>query len=178
MQRKPIIAWFLLALLAAPLVVVVVGYQQTRYAVRKAVKQQMIAGMDRSRLTMLVLAKTDAEGLLRWEHSREFEYKGAMYDVVEASSDSDSVRYLCWPDHHETRLNRQLRHLVNLAMGSNPRSQREHTRLFDFLSKLFPAGYSTASPASPSACLVSFASPEKNFSSRNPETDLPPPRLV
>lgn len=167
-----------MALLAAPVVVILVSYQQTRYAVRKAVKKQMIAGMDRARLTLLVFSKSRSHKVLRWEHSKEFEYRGQMYDVVETSSDNDSVRYLCWPDHHETRLNRQLSRLVNIAMGSNPQHQREHKLLFDFLSKLFPPGFSTPSLISPDNWGAAFALFKNSFSSRNPETDLPPPRLV
>lgn len=175
-QRNRWIVLLFIVLLAAPVVVTTFRYQQARYTVRKAVKQQMIAGMDRRHLTVLVFSKTDAERRLHWEHDREFEYLGQMYDVVEATFTGDSVHYLCWPDHHETRLNLQLNRLVNMAMGSLPMNQTNQKQLLDFLSKLFPP------PAS--ATLASALNHRGSWLvrsshipfSRTIETDLPPPR--
>lgn len=177
-HRNRLIALFFIALLAAPLVVTTFRYQQARYAVRKAVKQQMIAGIDRRHLTMLVFSHNHIQRLLRWEHDGEFEYKGQMYDVVETTSDRDSVRYLCWPDHHETRLNRHLNHLVSQALGAHPLNKASQKRLLDFLTKLFPPPATTALLGAVNDADSWLRSAPGRLFSRAVETDLPPPRFV
>jgi hypothetical protein len=72
-------------------------------------------------LVLFEFTKFEAGILLRWEHPREFEYQGRMYDIVEAQDLGDAVRYLCWWDRQETRLNAEMRSLALRALGQTPR---------------------------------------------------------
>ncbi len=97
----------------------------------------MIGGMDKSAFVLLKFTKEESETKLRWEHSREFEYAGQMYDVVEAAEQGDTTYYYCWWDHEETKLNLQLSGLVAHAMGKNPLNKEKQERLSSFLKNLY-----------------------------------------
>lgn len=97
-----------------------------------------------------MMRKTDREGLvllsfdaelaatqLRWEHDREFEFEGMMYDVVEAESCEGMVHYWCWPDGEETSLNRLLEELVAFATSADGSNQNERNSQLDFYASLF-----------------------------------------
>jgi len=86
---------------------------------------------------LLKFTKEEAESKLRWEHSREFEYNGQMYDVVEKQEQGDTTYYYCWWDHEETKLNLQLSELVANAMGKNPLNKDKQERLTNFLKNLY-----------------------------------------
>jgi hypothetical protein len=105
--------------------------------VKKEIKWRMIDRMDKAELVLLKFTKEQAEAELEWEHSREFEYNGQMYDVVEKSEYGDTTYYYCWWDHEETKLNRLLSELVSNTMGKNPLNKERQERLNTFLKSLF-----------------------------------------
>ena len=105
--------------------------------VRKEIKKQIIAGIDRNKLTVLKFTKEEAATELWWKHSKEFEYKGEMYDVVKSQEKGDSIQYWCWPDKKETLLNKQLKSLVTITMKHNPLNQKKSTEIIDFFKLLY-----------------------------------------
>lgn len=104
---------------------------------RKEVKRNLIKGVDRSALVLLKFSKKEVGTQLRWEHSGEFEYRHNMYDIVESEERGDSIWYLCWWDHAETQLNRQLADLTEWAMRGDAPSQERQLRLERFLKSLY-----------------------------------------
>ncbi|MBK9591208.1 MAG: hypothetical protein IPO32_06800 [Crocinitomicaceae bacterium] len=62
---------------------------------KREIKHRIIEGIDRSELVELSFTPEE-EQQLRWEHSKEFEYKGEMYDVVESKSENGKITYWCW----------------------------------------------------------------------------------
>lgn len=105
--------------------------------VKKAVKWRIIEGIDRSELVLLSFTRQESEVLLRWVHSREFEYNDEMYDVVESSIDEDSARYWCWWDYEETKLNRELRGIVSSLFGKSSNNKDKINNLISFYRALF-----------------------------------------
>ncbi len=61
--------------------------------VRAVVQEEIQAGMDEEALVLLKFTDTEAQLLLHWEHDREFEYLGQMYDIVETEQIGDTVYY-------------------------------------------------------------------------------------
>jgi hypothetical protein len=82
---------------------------------KREIKHRIIEGIDRSELVELSFTPEE-EQQLRWEHSKEFEYKGEMYDVVESKSENGKITYWCWWDNEETSLNRRLNNLLTRAL--------------------------------------------------------------
>jgi hypothetical protein len=79
----------------------------------------------------------DTSTLLRWEHSKEFEYDQQMYDIVERSYLGDSVTYLCWWDHAETALNKELAATVFNMLKQNPIKSKAQDKWLTFYKSLF-----------------------------------------
>jgi hypothetical protein len=105
--------------------------------IKKEIKRKIISEVDKSELVLLKFTEEEKNSQLTWEHSKEFEYKGEMYDIIETYKVGDTAYYWCWWDHEETKLNKQLNHLVSLAMGSNPKNQDNQQRLMNFFKSLY-----------------------------------------
>lgn len=97
----------------------------------------MIAGIEREELELLKFTEKEKQNLLNWKHSKEFEYNGEMYDIVETSIVGDTTYYWVWWDKEETKLNRQLDELVSFALGNNPKNQENQKRLHKFFKSLY-----------------------------------------
>ena len=78
----------------------------------------------------------DARLKLDWEHSREFEYKGEMYDVIRAETKGDSIWYWCYWDRKETKLRKELNVLLVNLMGPGQQNKNEGRQLNDFFKSL------------------------------------------
>lgn len=127
---------FLLSLIT-PVVGTVGWLHLKESAVKREVKWRMIAGISREELSLVKVSKDAARSELHWEHSREFEYQGQMYDVVATETHGDTLYYWCWWDHEETRLNKQLQELVAGIMGTSPERQEKQAQLISYFQSLF-----------------------------------------
>jgi hypothetical protein len=107
--------------------------------VRKALKWQLIAGVEREALVLLKFTPEEARTQLRWKHAGEFEYRGEMYDIVETAIHGDTAYYWLWWDREETQLNRQLQALVGQALRQDPERRAAQARFFDFFETLYCA---------------------------------------
>jgi len=116
--------------------------QWQKKQVKKEVKRQIIKGMDKEYLVLLKFSYPETTTLLRWEHSREFEYRGEMYDVVETIAEEDSVAYWCWHDQRETRLNRRLKAMIEDAAEENPQTRETYRWLANYFQLQFLPSYS------------------------------------
>ncbi|WP_375580284.1 hypothetical protein ABWH96_04395 [Marivirga tractuosa] len=105
--------------------------------VKHEVKWKIIEGIDKSELVLIHLSKNEAAEKLDWEHSREFEFEGEMYDVVEFEETADSVKYWCWWDYEETSLNKNLAEVVNNLLGNHPDKKEKEQKLISFYQSLF-----------------------------------------
>lgn len=60
---------------------------------------------------------------LNWEHEREFELEGLMYDVVETTVSNGIYQLVCYPDTEESLIKKKLKALLTLEHkkpGSSP----------------------------------------------------------
>lgn len=106
---------------------------QRKAAIRESVKERILAGVGENELVELRFTVHDSKTELEWEHAREFEYLGEMYDVVRSVQHSDSVTYWCIHDKAETQLNRQLESLTDQAASHDPQRQASVSNYLDFL---------------------------------------------
>lgn len=134
--RKFMSIFFMLVLIA-PLVTTHLRLSHQRHIVRKEIKRKIIKGIDKDKLVKLSFTADDAKTKLKWEHSREFEYNGEMYDVVEKSVNGDTTHYWCWWDNEETQLNRQLAGLVNNYLQHDTKTTSGRKNLHSFLKQLY-----------------------------------------
>jgi hypothetical protein len=134
---KKIIGIFLLVVLIAPFLGTYLWLRHEKSIVRKTVKKQLIAGLDKKELTLLEFSIEAAQRELEWEHSKEFRYKDRMYDVVYSKADGNSISYWCWLDKEETKLNKLLGALVAKALGNDPLQKDKEKDYTDFTKSLF-----------------------------------------
>ena len=100
----------------------------------------IIAGMNKEHLVLLTFSLAETETVLSWHHSREFEFEGEMFDIVETEIFGDSVFYWCWHDKEETGINRQIDDLVANALSSDPQKREQQQRFTSFLKIQYLAG--------------------------------------
>lgn len=107
-MKTNLTALLLLLSLLAPTLALYSWLQGKKFVHREEVSEWMEEDLPESELTLLVFSRSEARSLLRWEHDREFEYRGQMYDLSKSEAKGDSLYYWVWPDHAETALNKAL----------------------------------------------------------------------
>ncbi len=105
-------------------------------ALEQSWEVRMEAENGKERLVRLGFTRSGINRKVRWEHPREFEFEGQMYDVIAIDTLGDSLFVQCWLDLEETRLKQnngtEQEHPVPLA------GQKESKgRTFTFFSPLF-----------------------------------------
>jgi hypothetical protein len=100
--------------------------------IRKEIKMMIKAGVPDGELSVIRHTAENSEDFF-WIHSREFRYRGVMYDVVRSEQASDGATLLhCVTDHQETLL------FANLDRMTKSRAARHpaHTKAIHFYSLL------------------------------------------
>lgn len=105
--------------------------------VKEKVEKEIMVQMEEDDLQMLAFTRKEAEQDLYWEHSKEFEYKGEMYDVVEKKITTDSVYYWCWKDEEETVLKKKLHTLLWDRLSNDQKHQQKKSELYQILDSFF-----------------------------------------
>ena len=136
---KKAVALFLFICLIVPFTGTFCWLHFQKSLVKKKLKTEIIAHLDQQELVFLKFSKAEKDTRLKWEHAKEFEYQGQMYDIVKSELTGDSVSYWCWPDHEETRLNRNLNKLVAMALGVDPQNKENQQHLMNFIKTLYHA---------------------------------------
>jgi hypothetical protein len=80
-------------------------FVQQKIKSHKRITQQSVLNGERdSELILLKIPFNQASELL-WEHSKEFEFRGNMYDIKTSFTAGDTAYYYCYLDHKEKDLN-------------------------------------------------------------------------
>lgn len=134
--------------------------------------------MDKKDLVLLKFGKSENESKLRWKHSKEFEYKGQMYDIVETKLSGDTILYWCWWDNDETKLNKKLTNLVADILGNNQQNKENNKRLVQFLKSLYhtPLG-NWMIPYQLKSCTY-FIDNSEIYISFSSDPIVPPPQFI
>ena len=134
---KKLTSIILLLSLILPFVGTVSWLNYQKKKIKRQIKHEIIAGIDKSELVQFTFTKTQIKEELSWKHSKEFKYKNSMYDIVEADTTENTVTYWCWWDHKETVLNKQLNKLLANFLGNDKESKETKTRFSHFYQSLY-----------------------------------------
>jgi hypothetical protein len=118
-----------LGFLIDPLVGGFLSLYGQKMAVKRQVARHIVRPSADDGIVLLTFTQEETRTLLRWEHPREFEYDGQMYDIIETTERGDKVTYRCWWDRAETRLNERLRALAARAFREIPKLGGERAPL-------------------------------------------------
>ena len=106
-------------------------------AIQEAVQRKLEEGIHVNELVKLTFLKKEIPRLLKWEHGKEFEYNGQMYDVVEVTDVGDSLQYRCWWDKAETAIKKNKQKLLHAGIDtSNPKKHISLT-FSDFYKSIY-----------------------------------------
>jgi len=129
-------------------------------------------------IELIVFNKADIQNKkinFKWIHSREFEYNGDMYDIVEKKETETELIVYCINDTKEKKLEEEFEKKVHKNSLEN--KQRPVSNNFNFVSISEPA--LTVNPFSATVTSVIFKNWLNEFySSPHPDITSPPPRLV
>ena len=97
-------------------------------------KMKIKAGVPEDQLAVITV-NSQNENELHWKHSREFKYRGVMYDVVRKEQHNDhSTTYFCVNDAQETQLFEDLNNIVFQESNSKHNNKNNVKRIIDLFS--------------------------------------------
>jgi len=136
-RLKRIAAILLLCVFAFNLVGFLVVFKIQQRQVRKEIKEQIRQGVPEGELAVITVTP-ETETLLEWEHSKEFKYKGMMYDIVrKVIIDESTIVYYCVSDTQETELFASLDELIKKNMNRKNDGNNPAKDLFKLLSHVY-----------------------------------------
>ncbi|MDX2283737.1 MAG: hypothetical protein NW241_06220 [Bacteroidia bacterium] len=145
------------------------------YAARQAAWERLEGRTESQTLVYLRFSRDAARTQLRWEHAREFEYRGQMYDIVSEEIRSDSVRYGCWPDARETELRQAAREAAGRMLGAGARSRQRSRALAQLLTQVYMPAGTAWQPEMPEKPAVRYAAHAPGAGLLPPAPEAPPP---
>lgn len=175
-MRGKLFAIMLFFCFVAPIATTFIILEYQKKQVKREIKRKIIAGLDREELVLLKFTEKEKNTQLKWKHAKEFEYQGEMYDIVETMVVGDTTYYWLWWDHEETKLNKQLKELVSLAMRSNPKNHNNQKQLIYFFKSLYFSEPNKSEPFDFIDMNEEYPTDNKLFSSIYLYPQAPPPK--
>jgi len=110
--------------------------------VRHEMKQRIKAGVPEEDLVLLKIAKAEEQNSEVFEriHSREFRYKGEMYDVIRLEEKGNTTYYTCIHDVKESKLFEQLDEMVVKTLTEDTRERHQQEIMLGFFTKVYLPG--------------------------------------
>lgn len=136
-MRRKLLGILLTLCFVIPITATYVILQVQKKQVKRELKRKLIAEIDRKELILFKFTETEKKSLLNWEHSKEFEYKGEMYDVVETNIMGDTTYYHVWWDNEETELNKRINKLISTALDNDTDNEEPQEQLYRFFKTLY-----------------------------------------
>jgi hypothetical protein len=151
-------------------------FQFTKNKIKQEVDCLLKSNSENIVLIELAFSLEQAQNELIWEHSREFEFNGQMYDIVSQRRLGDSVYYTCYPDHKETRLNTEKDKLISRAMDNDPFQKQQKQRIINFFKTVFQKNEFTWSPVIEAPSIIHYSLFTIHHSLYLPSPPSPPPK--
>ena len=147
-----------------------------RKAIKKSIKHKIIAGIEKEELVLLVFDKDEVDQQVKWKHSKEFQYKGEMFDIVEKEIIGNEIYYWVWWDKEETVLNQKLANLVRQNFTQNPYQNNKNQIITQFFKTLYFSAKTSVLFEDAKNNVVHFTPYLENFSLWQQLPITPPPQ--
>lgn len=135
-MKRSLLAILLFACLIVPIAVVYSYLKLEKNKIRKEIKHKIIDGIPKEMLVCIKISSQQTHEL-KWQHSKEFEYKDEMYDIVSKEYIGDTTFYWCWWDNEETLLNKQLSKLLTKALKNDSKHSDPQKHIIDFFKSIY-----------------------------------------
>ncbi|TFV94361.1 hypothetical protein E4S40_10050 [Algoriphagus kandeliae] len=93
--------------IAGPMTLGLTAFELRFFQLKENMESRINRNPNDKRIKTLVFTQEESQTLLDWEHEREFEYQGEMYDVLEIKEKGDQIEYLVWHDQEESELKKR-----------------------------------------------------------------------
>ncbi len=130
--KRYILASILLVSLVIPFCIIFLWFQGQLFFASEQARAFINRDHEKKEWVWLKFSVKEAEETLQWEHSKEFEFKGEMYDVIESFFAGDSVTYCVYHDKRESQIKKKLKSFVTefIRHGHTSDKQKQHTTHF------------------------------------------------
>lgn len=133
---KKLIGSMLLFVVLANLGGFFVMFKIQEYAIKKEIKTRIKKGVSDDELHHFILT-TDNQHQFEWKHSKEFKYKGMMYDVVHrVTLENGNILLKCVSDVQENELFKKLDEYISLSLINQNNGKHPIKQLHQFLDHL------------------------------------------
>ena len=105
--------------------------------VKNEVEEKRNEGFNKDVVKILTFAKKDIKNIVRWEHDREFEFFGEMYDVISSKESKDSVSYTCYWDIEETKIKKQIAKLFFSDNEKLPFQHEKEAKMIEYFKQFY-----------------------------------------
>jgi hypothetical protein len=113
-------------------------FKWQQFKVRKEIKAAIKAGVPDSLKVQFYLDELEANPTqITWIHSKEFRYKGEMYDIVSKQVLNGRVLLSCIHDVKESGLFAALDEMINFQMNADPRQQNSKENWLKLFHSLY-----------------------------------------
>jgi hypothetical protein len=157
-----------------PFVGTYIWLQHEHAEVKKVVREKLEEGFEPKELVTLIFIEEELSQI-RWEHEQEFEFQGQMYDVVEKKEQGDSTIFICWWDHEETQLKKELNQLLAGQQNDFPLNKDSQNRLTTFGKALYAYPVLSSKKIGPSFLKEANFLPYLSYPSCFPQSPPTPP---
>ncbi|HAG15648.1 MAG TPA: hypothetical protein DCG69_03865 [Bacteroidales bacterium] len=175
-MKQKLASLILLFILITPVIFAFLWFSYQKSKIQHEVKEQLIAGIDKSKLHRFEFELNEAKSKVKWKNPHEFEYQNQMYDIVFTESLNTKIVYWCWNDQKETELHKQIKLLVDQAMGTNSQNEKQQTHLNTFFKSLYCQHHILPKFDSPLAGKWIFFETKTSFSIFSIAPPFPPPK--
>lgn len=176
-MKQRVFVTILFLCIVAPIATVVFCLHYHQLAIRKHIKQQIIAGLDKDQLQKFSFTTAQKQTQLKWYKKHEFKYDGFMYDVVHSEFNGDTTHFWCWKDSHEDKIRNELNDLVSHAADKDSSNRNTKIKLQQFLDTLFFEEPYNWKPLRITQNTSSFLTTEYRYSKAFLSRPFPPPKF-
>lgn len=149
--------------------------QFQKYQIRKEIKREIRAGISENDLIKIVVTSENKKELI-WKDSKEFSFKGKMYDVVHSEKiNSNTQIYHCISDSQETKLIAQ--YTKDLQKKRKNKNNQNPLKVFKFIEKIEPLPQKKDVAINQNKLLNNFDYFE-NYAPLTLEISSPPPKQI
>jgi hypothetical protein len=127
----------LILTLCLPMLVIWSYFAVKQQMVKNEVEEKRNEGFNKDVVKILTFAKKDIKNILRWEHDREFEFLGEMYDVISSKESKDSVSYTCYWDIEETKIKKQIAKLLFSDNENFPFQHEKEAKMIEYFKQFY-----------------------------------------
>jgi hypothetical protein len=137
-MKHLLIAIFLCVSIAGPMSLGMAAFELRFWELKENFSERYVQSQNQERIQTLVFSKSEISQVLKWEHDREFEYQGQMYDVLEIHDKGEQVEYLVWHDEEESELKEKEREYEDFDPKDQERPQSKSSFHLTFFFQEIP----------------------------------------